>query len=143
MKKELVMYHGERVHSWTKKVYQLFKNKKGKEYQWNSIKGIYFGSIYEIERKADGSSSMLTRPKEIEEPWRQWEPTEKERLEYEAQKAVVTAQRQARLKEFKLKRPHKDLTKAVELFRPFYRALTDNDRRRLVEWFANEASKKK
>lgn len=41
-----------------------------------------------------------------------------------------------------LKRVHPDILRAVTLMRPFYKHLDNNDRRRLMDWFANELSRK-
>lgn len=134
-----LMYHGERVY-YNGKVYQIFKDRKGEKFNWSGIKRVWFGSVYESTKTGD-EHRMSRRPVEIETP--DWEPTEAERLEYEAQKIVVTASRQERRKAIVLKRPHDDLVRAVKLMRPFYKALSNFERQRLMEWFANECSKPK
>lgn len=139
MKKKIValMYHGERV-PFVGTPLQVFKDKKGKEYRWSGRKHVWFGSVYEAEYMEPGVLAMLKNPKEL---LATWQPTEKERLEYEAAKLGVTSYRQNRKKAYELKKPHPDLVKAVLLFRPFYFALQNIDRRRLVDWFENECSK--
>lgn len=139
MKKVPVMFLGERIRGWSHKIEQLFKAKDGKEFFFSSIKRPWFGTVYEMDLKADGSASMAIKPKEVE---CDWEPTEKERQEFEAQKAVVISERQARQKAMQLKRPHDDIVRAIKLIRPFYRALPEVNRRRFMEWFANECSRK-
>lgn len=127
------MFLGERV-GWNGKVYQLFRSKDGKEHNFSGIKRVYFGDVYEmIDEK------LKIRPESVDG----WEPTDKDRREYEAQKLVVTASRQANRKAMEIKRPHAEVVKAVDLLRPFYRALSHVDQRRFMEWIANECSKKK
>lgn len=133
-RKIVLMYHGERADTWRGKIWQCFRSKDGKEHSFSGIKNIYFGECYAML-----DSKMKIRPEAVPG----WEPTEKERTEYEAQKLVVRQVRQSRLEAFKLTRPHKDVLRAVELLRPFYRALTDSDRNRFMKWVSNECSKKK
>lgn len=132
--KSKVMFIGERV-GWHGKVIQVFKNKRGKEHVFRGIKNLWFGSVYIME-----DNQMSVRPVSIDES--EWKPTEKEELEYEAQKIVVKAHRQNKLKAMKLSKPHANIQRAVELIRPFYNHLPSLDRRRFLEWFENEISKK-
>lgn len=139
MKTVPVMFLGERIRGWHKKIEQLFRSKDGKDFFFSGIHRPWFGTVYEMKLKADGSASMAVRPKEVESDW---EPSEKERQEFEAAKIVVASERQNRRKAMTLKRPHDDIVRAVKLMRPFYRALPDQDRRRFMEWFSNECSRK-
>src|ERR1035437_5962160 len=132
--KKAIMYHGERLTGFADKIQQLFKSKDGKEIYFSGIKILWFGCVYEME-----NNTLKIRPQEIKATW---DPTEKEKQEYEAQKIVVMQRRQARLKEMKIKRPHADIVKAVELIRPFTWHLSELDRRRFFEWFRNQCSKK-
>ncbi len=131
---KLVMYLGERVY-WNEKTYQLFKDQKGNEYKYSGIKRIYFGEVVKLLP----GDKMEVRPKTIDT---EWKPTESEEKEYEAQKLVVRALRQEKLKAYKIKKPAANLTRAVKLFRPYYRLLNNIDRGRLISWFENECSKK-
>lgn len=133
MKTFPVMFIGERV-SWRGKVIQVFKDKKGEEHVFSGIKNLWFGSVYKIE-----DNKMSVKPTPIESDWK---PTEKDEIEYESQKIVVRAHRQSKLKALKLKKPHANIARAVELIRPFYWHLPSLDRRRFLEWFENEISKK-
>jgi hypothetical protein len=139
MKTIHVMFMGERIRGWHKKIEQMFKAKDGKEFFFSGIKRPWFGTVYEMKLSANGSASLNVRPKEVEADW---EPSEKERQEFEGAKLVVTAERQARQKAMKLQRPHDDIVRAVKLLRPFYRAMPDQDRRRFMEWVSNECSRK-
>lgn len=134
MKKVKVMYHGERVNHFDK-IYQVFKSKDGKTHNFTGIKNIWFGSVYVMEK-----DTLKRKPEAIETDW---QPTDQEREEYEAAKIVVKATRQNKLKAMKLKQPHQNIVRAIELIRPFYLHLSNLDRRRFIEWFENECSKKK
>jgi len=131
MKKQ-IMYHGERV-NFTGKVVQLFKEKRGEEHLFKGIKGVWFGSVYEMV-----NDTLKLKPKEVESTW---EPTELERKEYEAAKIVVRGHRQNILAAMKVKKPHADISKALELIRPFTWHLSSLERRRFMAWFENECSK--
>lgn len=130
-----VMYMGERVHHFNK-IFQLFKDKRGREYNFSGIKGVWFGDIYEVN-----DNKMQVRPKSVDA--KGWEPTEEERHEYEAQKLVVRAKRLERQKEMNIKKPHADIVRAVDLLRPFYLSLHRFDQERFMRWVANECSKRK
>ncbi len=127
------MYLGERV-GFSGKVIQAFKDEKGEEHFFKGIKSVYFGDVYEMKNE-----TMSGKPAQVESDWK---PTEKDRLEYEAQKIVVRSYRQERQKEMKVKKPHANIARAVELMRPFYIPLSNLDRRRFIAWFENELSKK-
>lgn len=129
-----VMYHGQRAGIYNNKVYQLFKTRDGKEYWFSRVKGLWFGDVVQMIK-----DRIEIRPETVKTTW---EPSEKERLEYETNKVLVTAARQERLKEMKLRKPHKNILSAVFLIAPFYRSMSDLDRRRFMKWFANECSKK-
>ena len=138
-----VMYLGERT-DWRGEIRQLFRDRKGEDFFWAGRKHVYFGEIYEIEKKGGGKAQdhlMAKAPKRVEVEG--WEPTEKERTEYEAAKVACTDARAQRRKAYEFKRPNEKMVRAVELMRPFYLACTDNDRRRLMGWFSNECSKKR
>lgn len=129
-----VMYMGERVVQY-RTIIQLFQSRDGKEHWFSKVKHPWFGTVYEMN--ADGT--MAVRPKSVETDW---EPTKLERSQWEAAKIVVASFRQEQRKTMKLKRPHDDITKAVNLLRPFYKPLTNIDRRRFIDWVANECSRK-
>lgn len=138
-----LMYHGERV-NWRGEIIQLFRDRKGEEFYWSGRKHVYFGEIYESTKKGRSKAAdhvMARNPKMVVDET--WSATEKDRAEYEGAKVACTDARAQRKKAYELKKPHKDLVRAVELMRPFYLSLTDNDRRRLIGWFANECSKKR
>lgn len=137
MKKQL-MYLGERIGHFGK-IHQVFKDKRGKTYTWNGIRGVWFGSVYEAENKKGGQLTMSTRPDEVSTDWRH---REQERIEYDAAKLAVAGQRQRNLGAMKLRAPPRDIMNAVACVRRYYLALSDNERRRLIDWFANECSKK-
>lgn len=132
--KKLVMYLGQRV-NWAGEIYQEFKDREGNSYAYQSIKGVYFGEVYPLLP----GDKMNRNPKAVETDWL---PTEQDRREYEAQKIVVAAKRQERLKAMKIRKPHPDITRAVGLIKPFYLWLNNLERRRFIQWFENECSKK-
>lgn len=132
-----IMYHGERVYRF--RIQQLFKDKRGKEHYWTGIKYVQFGSIYEAEKK-DKHFSLDRKPLSVEV--KGWEPTEQERLTYESQKLVAKARRQENRKAMELSRPHNDITRAVNLLRPFFRQLNRIDQERFSSYLSNEMSKK-
>jgi hypothetical protein len=132
--KRKVMYCGERVGHF--RVGQLFKDKRGKEYSYRGVKRVWPGCVYEIS----SDNKIDIRPKEIS---CDWEMSEQDRLEMEANKVAVTAYRLERRKAMELKRPHKDIVKAVELLRPFYRNLGHFDQARFVGYLRNQMSKGK
>lgn len=132
-KKVLVMYLGERI-SVIGKVAQVFKDKRGEEHWFSGIHRVYFGDVYTMV-----DDRMSRKPVSVDS---EWKPTDMDRLEYEAQKIVVRAHRQAKLTAMKMKKPHADITRAVALVRPFYWHLSTLDRRRFLEWFANACSTK-
>lgn len=125
-----VMYLGERVNVF--KIGQLFRDKRGKDYWYRGVKGVWFGSIYEIDDK----ESIKIRPAEVDAAG--WEPSEKDRAEWEAQKAVVKAFRLEKRKAMQLKRPHADIVKAIQLLAPFWRSLDRFDQERFSKYLANE-----
>lgn len=128
------MFHGERV-GFSGKILQCFRDRTGKDHNFTGIKWVYFGCVYPMV-----GDSMKRKPEEIEVE--DWKPTENDRNEFEAQKLVVRAKRQAMKKAMDLKKPHDDITRAVGLIRRFYVGLDNLDRRRFMDWFANECSKK-
>lgn len=127
-----IMFMGERIHFG--KIVQFFKDAKSIPHHFSGIKNIWFGSVYEMN-----DDKIKVNPTAIETDW---VPTDEERDEYEAQKLVVRAHRQARKKAMDIKKPHEKIVRAVELIRPFYLSLHNIDRRRFMEWFANECSRK-
>jgi hypothetical protein len=132
MKRQL-MYLGERVRI-DGKIHQCFRDKRGKEYHWMGVKGLWFGSVYVSE-----DDKMAVRPEAVESDWK---PSDEDIRKYEANKILVRARRQANQKAFEFKKPHPDLMKAVSLVRPFYLMISEIDRRRFMEWFSNECSKR-
>lgn len=127
-----VMYLGERV-TMMGSIYKLFVDKKGETYHYSKIKHVWLGSCYEITN--DGK--MKRNPESVEG----WEITEKERVEAEAQKLVVTAHRMTKRKAMQLKKPHPDIVKAMNLLGRFYRSMSKWDRQRFVDYLENEMSK--
>lgn len=136
--KTKLMYLGERVDLF-RGVHQEFKDKSGSKFNWTGIKNLYFGAVVEAERKGK-SMTMSRRPQIVESDW---QPTEQEEVEYEAHKVVVRAYRQSRKKAMELKRPNQNIVRAVELLKPFYRAMDHFSQKRFMEWIANACSKPK
>lgn len=131
-----VMYLGEGVDLFGA-IRHIFKTKNNKRHFYNgSFRLIYFGGIYEM----GNDSSIKKAPKEI---CLNWHPTEAEKIEYEARKHVVKSTRALRNKIMKIKKPHGDIVKIIKLLRPFYRSLPKWDQSKLMEYIANECSKKK
>src|SRR4051812_45491537 len=96
-----VMYLGEVV-DFRGRIIQLFREKNGKACHFSGrIKGVWFGSVY----KTNEDGSIKTRPELVET---QWEPSEAERLAYEANKITVKVRREQKRKELKIKKPHAD-----------------------------------
>ena len=138
-----VMYLGERA-DWRGDIRQLYRDRDGNDLYWSPRKHVYFGEIYETEKKGRGKKQehlMRKAPKRVEVEG--WEPTEKERTEYEAAKVACRDSRAQRKKDFEFRKPAKQLMTAVDLVRPYYLSCSDQDRRRLMGWFSNECSKKK
>ena len=133
-----VMYMGERVSFYPQKIYKLFKGRDGTEYKFApSVSGVYFGDKYQLLPK----DRMEHRPKELSVD--DWQPTESERLEYEAQKIVCREFRATKRKDLELKKPHPNILKALELLRPFAMHLDETERGRLFSWLRIQCSKRK
>lgn len=132
--KVLVMFLGERADNFDG-INQLFVDKKGEKHLFRGLKYVWFGNVYEM---TDGK--MKVRPEAVESDWT---PTEEQRLEYEAQKLAVCAIRERRKKKNLSRKPHKDILRAVELLRPFYKPLSKWDRERLTDWLTHQLSKAK
>lgn len=128
-----VIYCGERVGLFGR-IHQLFKDKKGKEYSYTGIKDAMVGYCYEVSAK----DQMSLRPKTVEG----FPMSEKDKLEMEAQKLAVRAERLMKRKAFELKRPHPDIVRALKLLAPFYRGLTRFDQDRFMSYLGNEMSRK-
>lgn len=133
---EEFVYLGERVFGYNRRISQVFKNAKGKEILFSGIRGIMPGQVFWI---TDGT--IKTRPEPIEEP--SIEMSEKDWIEYEAQKAIVKIERLRRKKAMNLKAPHPDIKRAIDLLRPFAANLSSIDLRRFAEYIQNEISVKK
>jgi D-lyxose ketol-isomerase len=136
-KREVLVYCGERVPVFSAKVLQLFKDAKGNKYHYSGIKGVYVGECY-----AAIDEQMKIRP-EIVPPEEAFALSTKDRIEAEAQMLIVRDWRAERKKAMELKRPHANITRAIDLLRPFYLGLNDLDRRRFAGYLRNEMSKRK
>lgn len=131
---KIVMYLGERVH-WSNKIIQLFKSRDGKEYHFKGIKA-WVGNCYRLET----GDKMQRRPEVLET---NWEMSEKEKLEYEAQKEIVKFHRLNQRKAMELKKPHKDIVQAIYLLKKFYHSMDSIDRKRFMQYLDNQLSKRK
>jgi hypothetical protein len=137
MKKQILMYHGERVNHFGA-IYQLFKSQKGVDSHYSGIKNVGIGSCYAQEP----GGKMKIRP-ELVEPPKGFVMSEKDELEAEAQREVVRHARAEKRKAMELRKPNQRIVQAVDLLRPFYRAMSHVDQRRFMGYLANECSKKK
>lgn len=135
-----VMYHGERAFPISGKIVQVFKDRKGEEHCWSGVKGVYFGYVYEAEKKGT-EITIRMRPAEIEV--KGWEATQADHDQMEANKILVKEIRARRRKDLEYKKPHADIVKAIELLKPFYRGLSKWDAQRFTDWLSNECSKPK
>lgn len=132
-KNRVVLFLGERVDHMGN-IFQLFRDRNGEQFRYTKIKRPFFGDCYEIDKE----EKMKTRPESV----KGFEPTDKERLEYEAQKLCVVAERLSRKRAMKLRSPHPDIVRAIKLLRPFYRSMTRTDQNRFTQYLENELSKR-
>lgn len=131
-----VMYVGERV-SQMGKVYQLFKNKRGKTFPFSGLRYALLGHCYEMAKDQTLKTNLSAAGVEG------WEMTEAEHIECEAQKQVVKTHRLKKRKAMELKKPHTDIVRAICLLRPFVRSLDLWDQKRFMDYIANACSKRK
>lgn len=132
MKTVPVQYLGERV-GIRGKVIQSFRDTLGELYHFSGIKGVFFGSWYEMLE--DGK--MHRRPKELSGD----EPSDKDWKEFETNKIGVKAFRLQSRKAMQLKKPHEDIVRAVALLKPFYQSVDRFTQKRFMDWVCNEMSK--
>lgn len=135
-RKRTVMYHGERVAPYGGHIRQLFKDETGKEYFFAGVKSVWVGSTYELLP----GDKMAVKPERFDNDG--WVMSEKEQTEYEAQKEIAKQIRAERMKVMKLKRPHKDIVKAIELLAPFFRSLDRIDQDRFMRYLTNACQRK-
>ncbi len=130
-----VIYHGERV-GLTGKICQLFKDKNGKEFLFQGVKGVWLGNCYEVSK----DDQIKARPEAIDNNG--FELTEDDRRQAEVAKLSCVAERLSRRKAMDFKRPHVDIITAIRLLSPFYRSVGRFDQDRFVRYLENEMSKK-
>lgn len=131
------MYHGERVGNYGDKVVQLFKLREGREYFFAGIKHLWPGSLYEILP----GDKMSSNPKRYDDD-PNWQMSEKERAEYEAQKLIVKNHRALKRKDMELKKSNPKIKHAIDLLRPFYQSLDHIDQKRFMGYITNQLSKR-
>lgn len=133
-----VIYHGEHLTHFGK-IYQLFKDKKGIEYNYTGVKMVWPGLCYELLP----GDKMNRRPNQITDYRRVFEMTENDWVKSEAQKIAVKGFRLEQRKAMEVKKPHLDITTAINLLKPFYRGLSRFDQKSFVSYLENEMSKRK
>lgn len=133
-----VIYLGEQVDI-IGHINQVFRDKKGKVFKYNGVKGVWPGSCYLIDVNPDGSSTIKTRPESVEKP--KIEFSEKDRLEYETNKEIAKHQRLLNKQAMDIKKPHEDITRAIQLLKPFARSVSNIDLNRFMGYLKNQLTK--
>lgn len=128
------LYLGERV-SAIGNIHQVFKAPMCGELFFKGIKQVHFGDSYEYDR---ANGTMKTRPKQIKG---RLKASIKDEHTYHAQKEIVKLQRLKNRKALEIKKPHKDIDRAIELLRPFTNGMGSIDLHRFVEYLENRLSK--
>lgn len=135
------LYIGERVTGFGE-IVQAFKIENGEVLHWTGVKGLWVDESYEVEVKPTGGHTIKMRPDRVEEKDRRLFMSDKDKIEYEAQKIAVRGQRERRKKKMELSKPHADIVKAIQLLKPFARSLDYIDLDRFMGYVKNQLSKK-
>lgn len=136
MKQIEVIYLGERL-TMNDKIVQVFRDAEGKESYFSGVKRVWVGDSYLMSEKG----TIKAKPERVENPTLKM--NEEDEAKYQAQKIVCRDYRLTRQKEMKLKQPHEDILKAIELLRPFARGLSWYDNERFFTYIKNESTKPK
>jgi hypothetical protein len=131
-----VIYLGERIDLMYNNPRQKFRDKKGQEYYFSKIRGLFFGEC--VHMNPEGS--MLCRPPVLEH--QPIHPTKEDALEYEAAKVAVKFYRERKKKAFEFKKPAADITRAIQLLKPYARSLDDITLGRFMGYIKNQLTKK-
>lgn len=130
------IYLGERLDLFG--IRHAFRGPDGKEkFFKGKIHGLIRGECYGISPKGE----ILKRPAQIVDC--KLRMTDKEETEFELHKELCKHWRAKKKKALNLKKPHPDISKAIELLRPFVRYSDNIELNRFVEYLENQLSKKK
>ena len=131
------VYLGERVEAFDG-IKQLFRNKKGEFARYSGVRDVYFGNSYLITDDGKIKARFPDRPDK-----QTVFSTEQEELDYEAHKELAKDYRLRKRKAMELKKPHKDIVRALNLLRPFTRKMDSITLRRFSEYLQNQLSRQK
>ena len=135
------IYLGERVEVLSG-IRHTFRTPEGRILSYKSLRGhLWFGDIY-LTSKA---GSIQTRPEKA--PYDKsenlgLEATKQDHLDYELHKELAKDYRLRNRKAMELKKPHRDILKALELLRPFMRGADTYTIKRFAGYLENQLSKK-
>ena len=128
------LYLGENLKNGYGDISHQFRTSRGEIVHFKQIRGLVFGDVVFVDKDC-----LAVRPKTIES---KLSPTEKERLEYGAMKEIVKHERLRRRKAIEMKKPHKDIVRAVALLRPFARGMDRLMLKRFAEYLETQLSRK-
>jgi hypothetical protein len=130
------LYLGERVTSFGD-IVQSFRVLGQKErLTFTGIRNIYAGEAYEYDLN---NNTMKIRPARLDCIDKM---TEADEREFELHKELAKHRRLERQKAMNLKKPHRDIVRAIDLLRPFCRNASTLEIRRFTEYLGNQLSKK-
>lgn len=133
------IYLGERVECLFG-IRHVFRTKAGDILRYKGLRGhLWYGDIYLTSK----NGSIQTRPEKAPLGLDSGlEPTEQDRLDYELHKELAKDYRLRNRKAMELKKPHRDIVKALELLRPFMRHADTYTIKRFTGYLENQLSKK-